>query len=132
MRLDEVSVSTGLLHDVVEDTLVDLEKLKRANTPGLAAMPAEKINFSRGNLLFWYRDYDAAVEELRKAAAKVDDLEPRPGVPRRRRRQNDRQGRRNTMQQSCEIERGRSAWLVAYEGRIEPRARRTAGFGSLG
>lgn len=28
MRLDEVSVSTGLLHDVVEDTLVDLETLK--------------------------------------------------------------------------------------------------------
>ena len=28
MRLDEVSVSTGLLHDVVEDTLVDLETLR--------------------------------------------------------------------------------------------------------
>src|SRR6185369_12603756 len=28
MRLDEVSVSTGLLHDVVEDTLVDLDTLK--------------------------------------------------------------------------------------------------------
>ena len=28
MRLDEVSVSTGLLHDVVEDTLVDLESIK--------------------------------------------------------------------------------------------------------
>ncbi|MFL6375700.1 MAG: RelA/SpoT family protein, partial [Pyrinomonadaceae bacterium] len=28
MRLDETSVSTGLLHDVVEDTLVDLETIK--------------------------------------------------------------------------------------------------------
>ncbi|HMO81031.1 MAG TPA: bifunctional (p)ppGpp synthetase/guanosine-3',5'-bis(diphosphate) 3'-pyrophosphohydrolase [Pyrinomonadaceae bacterium] len=28
MRLDEVSVSTGLLHDVVEDTLVDLESIR--------------------------------------------------------------------------------------------------------
>jgi len=29
MRLDEVSVATGLLHDVVEDTLVDLETIDR-------------------------------------------------------------------------------------------------------
>src|SRR5215207_887066 len=28
MRLDEVSISTGLLHDVVEDTLVNLETLR--------------------------------------------------------------------------------------------------------
>src|SRR5215204_2104820 len=28
LRLDEVSVATGLLHDVVEDTLVDLETIK--------------------------------------------------------------------------------------------------------
>ena len=28
MRLDEISVSTGLLHDVVEDTLVDLETIR--------------------------------------------------------------------------------------------------------
>src|SRR3989442_14788348 len=29
MKLDEVSVATGLLHDVVEDTLVDLETIRR-------------------------------------------------------------------------------------------------------
>ncbi|HEY0324095.1 MAG TPA: bifunctional (p)ppGpp synthetase/guanosine-3',5'-bis(diphosphate) 3'-pyrophosphohydrolase [Pyrinomonadaceae bacterium] len=29
MRLDEVSVTTGLLHDVVEDTLVDLETIRK-------------------------------------------------------------------------------------------------------
>ena len=29
MRLDEVAVSTGLLHDVVEDTLVDLDTLRQ-------------------------------------------------------------------------------------------------------
>src|SRR4028118_963107 len=29
MRLDEISVATGLLHDVVEDTLVDLETLSQ-------------------------------------------------------------------------------------------------------
>jgi GTP pyrophosphokinase len=29
MRLDAVSVSTGLLHDVVEDTLVDLDTIKQ-------------------------------------------------------------------------------------------------------
>ena len=29
MQLDEVSVSTGLLHDVVEDTLVDLETIRK-------------------------------------------------------------------------------------------------------
>ena len=28
MRLDEIAVATGLLHDVVEDTLVDLETIK--------------------------------------------------------------------------------------------------------
>jgi GTP pyrophosphokinase len=29
MRLDEISVSTGLLHDVVEDTLVDLDTIRK-------------------------------------------------------------------------------------------------------
>ncbi|MCZ2149403.1 MAG: tetratricopeptide repeat protein [Bryobacterales bacterium] len=57
------------------ETLAELEKRKRANTPGFAAMPEEKINVSRGNLLFWYRDYDYAISELEKAVRNVNDLD---------------------------------------------------------
>ncbi|MEJ7624742.1 MAG: bifunctional (p)ppGpp synthetase/guanosine-3',5'-bis(diphosphate) 3'-pyrophosphohydrolase [Pyrinomonadaceae bacterium] len=38
MRLDEVSVSTGLLHDVVEDTLVDLDTIKSYFGPEIALL----------------------------------------------------------------------------------------------
>ncbi|MBL8178346.1 MAG: tetratricopeptide repeat protein [Bryobacterales bacterium] len=55
--------------------LRELDELKKANTTGLQAMPAEKINYARGTLLFWYRDYDIAIQELRLAAAKAKDLD---------------------------------------------------------
>jgi tetratricopeptide (TPR) repeat protein len=32
-------------------------------------MPAAKIHYSRGNLLFWYREYATAIPELERAAA---------------------------------------------------------------
>ncbi len=55
--------------------LAELDRLKQSGTPALRAMPGEKINFSRGNLLFWYRDYDAAIGELQKAAGKRQQLD---------------------------------------------------------
>jgi hypothetical protein len=55
----------------------------------------------------------------------------RAQVSRCRRRQDDGQGRRNTMQHSREIEGGRGPGLVTYQCGIEPRSRRIAGFGSL-
>lgn len=55
--------------------LAELDRLKQTGTPALRAMPGEKINFSRGNLLFWYRDYDDAIRELRKAAGKRQQLD---------------------------------------------------------
>jgi tetratricopeptide (TPR) repeat protein len=61
-----------------EKALVELrniESLKRSGTPGFAALPFEKINYARGNLLFWYRDYDWGIEELRKATSKARDLD---------------------------------------------------------
>lgn len=55
--------------------LAEIDLLKETNAPALRAMPAEKINYSRGNLLFWYRDYDDAIRELRKAAGKRQQLD---------------------------------------------------------
>ncbi|MBL8234615.1 MAG: tetratricopeptide repeat protein [Bryobacterales bacterium] len=65
-----------------EKALVELrniEALKRSGSPGFVALPFEKINYARGNLLFWYRDYDWGIEELRKAAAKAKDLDLNTG-----------------------------------------------------
>jgi tetratricopeptide (TPR) repeat protein len=44
-----------------------IEQLKLAGTPGFKTLPAEKVNYYRGNLLFWYRDTDRALEEMKKA-----------------------------------------------------------------
>lgn len=53
-----------------------IEQLKRANTSGFASLPAEKINYYRGNLLFWYRDVDWALEEMKKATSRTADMDP--------------------------------------------------------
>jgi tetratricopeptide (TPR) repeat protein len=40
----------------------------------------EKIYFARGNIQFWYRDLDQALENIRKAAARADHLDLNTGV----------------------------------------------------
>lgn len=59
--------------------LTELDRLKKSNSAGFRGLPAEKINYARGTLLFWYRDYDVAIQELRKAAAKAKDLDLNTG-----------------------------------------------------
>jgi tetratricopeptide (TPR) repeat protein len=53
--------------------LAQLEEMKRAGK--LKTMPVEKIYYSRGNLLFWYREFDAALANLGKATANTKDLD---------------------------------------------------------
>ena len=50
--------------------------MKRSGAQGWTTLPLEKIYYYRGNLLFWYRDFDAAVDQLRKATARAADLDP--------------------------------------------------------
>jgi tetratricopeptide (TPR) repeat protein len=52
-----------------------VEQIKRSGTQGWTTLPLEKIYYYRGNLLFWYRDFDGAVDQLRKATSKAGDLD---------------------------------------------------------
>ncbi|MBI5280032.1 MAG: tetratricopeptide repeat protein [Candidatus Solibacter usitatus] len=57
-----------------------VEALKKAGSPGFAALPFERIEFARGNLLFWYDEYDAAIAHLQRATAAASLLDPNSGV----------------------------------------------------
>lgn len=52
-----------------------IEELKQSGAPGFVHLPIERIEFARGNLLFWYDETGAAITHLRRAtagAAKLD------------------------------------------------------------
>lgn len=55
--------------------LDQIEQLKRSGAQGWPTLSLEKIFYYRGNLLFWYNDLDAAVDQLRKATAKEAALD---------------------------------------------------------
>jgi tetratricopeptide (TPR) repeat protein len=76
-RLETVQMYSDLgQKDSALAALEKIEQLKRANTSGFAALPMEKINYYRGNLLFWYRDLDRALEEMKKATSRTGGLDP--------------------------------------------------------
>lgn len=62
------------------EALARLEELRKSGAPGFARVPIEKIYFARGNIQFWYRDLDDALENIRKAAAHADQLDLNTGV----------------------------------------------------
>jgi tetratricopeptide (TPR) repeat protein len=52
-----------------------MEQLKARKEPGYSRLRAEKIYYSRGNLLFWYRDFDEALENLSLVTSNVKELD---------------------------------------------------------
>ena len=66
--------------DKALEMLARLEHLRNSGAPGFARVPMEKIYFARGNIQFWYRDLDQALENIRKAAARADHLDLNTGV----------------------------------------------------
>ncbi|HEY3740958.1 MAG TPA: tetratricopeptide repeat protein, partial [Bryobacteraceae bacterium] len=57
-----------------------IEKLRAAGAPGYGRVPPARVEFARGNLLFWYRDYDQALASMTKATANAHALDLNTGV----------------------------------------------------
>ncbi len=62
------------------EALAEVERLKQEGLPGFRNMPLEKVYYFRGSLQFWFDEYEAAVENLGKATAKAEDLDPNTGI----------------------------------------------------
>ncbi len=69
-RLEMVQMYADLgKKDEALAVLREMEQMKTAGVPGYKNLPGGKIYYSRGNLLFWYRDYAGAIAELRRVTA---------------------------------------------------------------
>jgi len=60
--------------------VAEVDRLKRAGTPGYEALMDEKILYFRATIQFWYRDYDDALVAFRRITAKAAQLDPNTGV----------------------------------------------------
>jgi tetratricopeptide (TPR) repeat protein len=54
----------------------EAEAMKRANAPGYARLPEAKIRYTRGDVLFTFRQLDGALEEMKFATANSAELDP--------------------------------------------------------
>jgi tetratricopeptide (TPR) repeat protein len=75
-RLETVQMYSDLgQKDQALAALDKIEQLKLAGSPGFKSLPIEKVHYYRGNLLFWYRDIDRALEEMKKATRRDAGLD---------------------------------------------------------
>lgn len=75
-RLEEVQMYSDLGEkEKALGALDRLEAAKKSGARGLAAMPIEKVYYYRGNLLFWYNDFEAAFGQLRNATSGSKNLD---------------------------------------------------------
>ncbi len=55
-------------------------KLKESGAPGYQKLPYEKIAYQFGNILFWYRDYEAALRNLQRVTAGIHEVDLNTGT----------------------------------------------------
>ena len=52
-----------------------IRDLRHNGAPGFADLLPEKIDYLEGNLLFWYSDLDAALDQMKKVTTQAHDLD---------------------------------------------------------
>ncbi|HWB95812.1 MAG TPA: tetratricopeptide repeat protein, partial [Bryobacteraceae bacterium] len=60
--------------------ILEVAEMKRQKVPGYDQIPWEKIYFQLGTVQFWYRDFDQALENMKKVTAAADQLDLNTGV----------------------------------------------------
>ncbi len=55
--------------------LAQIDYLHRSGAPGYANLPSERIQYAKGNLLFWYGDLDPALADLKQVTQKAHELD---------------------------------------------------------
>jgi len=73
-ELSQMYADLGRKEDALR-ALDRIEELKKSGAPGFVRLPEERIEFARGNLLFWYDEPEAAIGHLRRAAGGAEQLD---------------------------------------------------------
>ena len=62
------------------EALERLKTLKESGSPGFARLTWERLWYAEGNIQFWYQDWDAALENMKRATAGAERLDLNTGV----------------------------------------------------
>ena len=74
-RLEQVQMYSDLGNKAAAlQELAKVDQLRRAGTAGYSTLHAGQTAYLRGNLLFWYGDFDRAIFELRQATKDAPSL----------------------------------------------------------
>jgi tetratricopeptide (TPR) repeat protein len=60
-------------------TMAEIRALKTRRAPGYDRLAWEKVWFEEGTIQFWYRDFDQALENLKRVAEHSEDVDLNTG-----------------------------------------------------
>ncbi len=74
-RLEQVQMYSDLGNKTAAlQVLAEVDRLRRSGAPGYSSLCPGQTAYLRGNLLFWYGDFDSALVNLKQATAAMPDL----------------------------------------------------------